>query len=169
MTLTNAFAIHGGFLEDIGDDNSPAVKRLLRHTALCTDARVEFGGGKKRHIGDPTETAIVVAAHRNGMAKDDLERQFPRLAEIPFDSDRKLMTTVNRIDGKNIVVTKGAFDVLAERIDPEDAEVARKYVQDMSEQALRVWRWRTRRLTTSRPTPPPMTWSTTSTSWDWSA
>ena len=138
MTLTQAFAIHGGFLEDIGDDNSPAVKRLLRHTALCTDARVEFGDGKERHIGDPTETAIVVAAHRNGMAKDELENQYPRLAEIPFDSDRKLMTTVNRIEGKNIVITKGAFDVLAERVDPEDAEVARKYVQDMGKQALRV-------------------------------
>ncbi len=47
------------------------------------------------------------------MPKEKLNEEFPRLAEIPFDSDRKLMTTVNRMDGKNVVIVKGAFDVLA--------------------------------------------------------
>ena len=77
------------------------------------------------HIGDPTETAIVLAAHKNGMPKDELNEQlsapWPRL---PFDSDRKLMTTVNQIDGKNIVIVKGAFDVM---------ESARAYTGDLEE------------------------------------
>ena len=49
------------------------------------------------------------------MPKVKLNEENPRLAELPFDSDRKLMTTVNRVDGKLIAITKGAFDVLAQR------------------------------------------------------
>ena len=49
------------------------------------------------------------------MEQEQLNKAYPRLAEIPFDSDRKLMTSVNNIDGKNIVIVKGAFDMLALR------------------------------------------------------
>ena len=68
-------------------------------------------------MGDPTETAIIVAAHRNGMEKDALNAQSPRLADLPFDSDRKLMTTVNRVDGRIVAIVKGAFDVMDGLID----------------------------------------------------
>jgi len=107
------------------------------HT-LCCDGSVVFTGNEEKHIGDPTETAIVYAAHKNGMPKDVLGEQFPRLAEIPFDSDRKLMTTVNRIDGKNIVITKGAFDMMAKRCTSGNIEKARALNDQMSSNALRV-------------------------------
>ena len=93
---------------------------------------------RDRHIGDPTETSIIVAAHKNGMAQEQLNQAYPRLAEIPFDSDRKLMTSVNKIDGKNIVIVKGAFDVMASRCVAGDIEAAKQKNEQMSKDALRV-------------------------------
>jgi Ca2+-transporting ATPase len=138
MTLTKAYAAGEGRLEDVGESNSPAVKDLLRHASLCCDGKVIFEDDQEKHIGDPTETAIVLAAHRNGMPKEELDKEYPRLAEIPFDSDRKLMTTVHRIDGKNIVIVKGAFDVLASRCIEGDIQAGREITEKMGAEALRV-------------------------------
>ena len=137
MTLVKAY--YGGEEEeDITENCSEKVKKLLLYAALCCDGSVIFEGGKEQHIGDPTETAIVLAAYKNGMSKDDINDKYPRLAELPFDSDRKLMTTVNNIDGKNIVIVKGAFDVMAERCISGDLEKAKQITESMSENALRV-------------------------------
>ena len=139
MTLVKAYVDGESCLEDISAGNSDSVRKLLQYGALCCDGSVVFGaGGKEQHIGDPTETSIIVAAHKNGMEKDALNSQFPRLAEIPFDSDRKLMTTVNQIDGKNIVIVKGAFDMMASRCVKGDMEAARQMNDEMSRNALRV-------------------------------
>lgn len=105
---------------------------------LCSDGSVVLEGQTEQHIGDPTETSIVLAAHKNGLFKDKLNENYPRLAEIPFDSDRKLMTTVNRIDDKNIVIVKGAFDMMAPRCIKGDLDAAKKWTEAMSEDALRV-------------------------------
>lgn len=138
MTLVKAFAAGASKLEDINENNSREVKELLQYAALCCDGFVEFSDGKEHHVGDPTETSIVLAAHKNGMPKDKLNTLYPRMAEIPFDSNRKLMTTVNIIDGKNIVIVKGAFDVLAGRCINGDVESGRKYTDQLSREALRV-------------------------------
>jgi Ca2+-transporting ATPase len=137
MTLVKAYAC-GGEIEDITENNSNAIKNLLMHGALCCNGSVVFEGENEQHIGDPTETAIVYAAHKSGMPKDELNKENPRLAEIPFDSDRKLMTTVNNIDGKNVVIVKGAFDMMAPRCVKGDMEKAREITNSMSENALRV-------------------------------
>lgn len=105
---------------------------------LCCDGSVVFDGDSEQHIGDPTETAIVYAAHKSGMPKDELNAKYPRLAEIPFDSDRKLMTTVNDIGGKKVVIVKGAFDMMATRCVKGDIEKGREITNSMSENALRV-------------------------------
>ncbi len=138
MTLVKAYVDEGQRTEDISTNNSPEVCRLLRYGTLCSNGSVVFHGDEQQHIGDPTETAIVLAAHRNGSPKDELNRACPRLAEIPFDSDRKLMTTVNRIENKNVVIVKGAFDVMASRCVSGDLEAARQRNAAMSENALRV-------------------------------
>ena len=138
MTLVRAYVDGSANCEDISQSNSEQVKKLLRYGTLCCDGSVVFEDGKEKHIGDPTETAIVLAAHKNGMPKEDLNRTYPRLAEIPFDSDRKLMTTVNWIDGKNIVIVKGAFDMLEMRCIAGDLEAARLMNERMSKDALRV-------------------------------
>jgi len=138
MTLTKAYADGEDAPEIISNSNTDVIKKLLMYGTLCCDGSVVFNGDEEQHIGDPTETAIVLAAHKNGMPKDELGEKYQRLAEIPFDSDRKLMTTVNKIDGKNIVIVKGAFDMMAPRCIAGDLEKAKQMTESMSEDALRV-------------------------------
>ena len=121
-----------------GGEISDETRHLLRLSSLCCDGSIAFEGEKEIHIGDPTETALVLAAHKIGMPKDALNAEFPRVAELPFDSDRKLMSTVNRIDGKLVVITKGAFDMMAQRCIKGDIEKARDMTNTMSADALRV-------------------------------
>ena len=139
MTLVKAYVDGKGTTEDISAENSEDVRALLLRGALCCDGSVVFNAdGTEQHLGDPTETSIVLAAHKNGMPKDDINKQYPRVAGIPFDSDRKLMTTVNVMDGKNVVIVKGAFDMLAARCVKGDLETAKRITEEMSENALRV-------------------------------
>ncbi|MBQ3124923.1 MAG: calcium-translocating P-type ATPase, PMCA-type [Clostridia bacterium] len=137
MTLVKAYCD--------GDDEesgllSPAenIQELLKYATLCCDGSVVVTDDEVKHIGDPTETAIVYATHKLGFTKDDLAAKFPRIAEIPFDSDRKLMTTVNVIDGKKVVIVKGAFDVMAQRCVSGNIEKAKEITEKMSKDALRV-------------------------------
>lgn len=138
MTLVSAYYDGENEPEAISDSNSERIKKLLRYAALCCDGSVVFHEQKEQHIGDPTETAIVLAAHRNGMDKAALNEAHPRLAELPFDSDRKLMTTVHSIDGKIIAIVKGAFDVMSSRCVRGDLATAQRINDEMSAQALRV-------------------------------
>ncbi len=115
-----------------------AEKKMLTYATLCCDGTVSFESEKEVHIGDPTETSIVFAAYKCGLEKESLNASYPRIAGLPFDSDRKLMTSVNEIDGKKVVIVKGAFDVLAQRCVKGDVERARIVCDEMSESALRV-------------------------------
>jgi len=138
MTLTKAYVDGQPEPEIISNKNSDEIKKLLMYGALCCDGSVVFHGTEEQHIGDPTETAIVLAAHKNGIPKENLNKKYPRLGEIPFDSDRKLMTTINSIDGKNVVIVKGAFDMMAPRCISGNLEKAKELTEAMSNDALRV-------------------------------
>ncbi len=138
MTLVKAYADGEESVVSLSENNDEKINHLLKYAALCCDGSVIFTDDGEQHIGDPTETAIVLAAHKAGMPKDELNQKYPRLAEIPFDSDRKLMTTINQIDGKTIVIVKGAFDVLADRTVAGDIDKAKIFTEDMSKDALRV-------------------------------
>lgn len=109
----------------------PSLALLLMGGALCSDAALDDPGhneGSLRAIGDPTEGALVVAAARFGLLKDRLDAAFPRTAEVPFDSERKRMTTVHRVadcsawigectdlaPNRPVLFTKGAVDGLLE-------------------------------------------------------
>ena len=138
MTLVKAWLDGMDSPEDISSDNSKEIRQLLQYGTLCCDGSVVFENGEEQHIGDPTETAIVLAAHKNGMPKEELNRTYPRLAEIPFDSDRKRMSTVNQINGKYIVIVKGAFDVMAPRCVSGNLEAAQRITEQLSASALRV-------------------------------
>lgn len=138
MTLTKAYADGDSDTELISSSNSEKIRKLLMYGTLCCDGSVVFEDDEEKHLGDPTETAIIVAAHKNGMEQGDLGEKYPRLAEIPFDSDRKLMSTVNRIDGKIVVIVKGAFDVMAKRCISGDLDAAKQMTESMSGDALRV-------------------------------
>lgn len=86
---------------------------LLRAMSLSTDAAEGKNGN---YVGDPTEIALYVFAENMGFKKEELEKEYPRIAEIPFDSERKLMTTFHKqLDGKLISFTKGAIESITER------------------------------------------------------
>ena len=138
MTLVKAYVEGESVAEEISTENTENIKKLLKYATLCCDGSVNFEGGKEVHIGDPTETAIVLAAYKNGMPKDELNTASPRIAELPFDSDRKLMSTVNVIDGKKIVIVKGAVDMMESRCVKGDFDAAKRMNNEMSSDALRV-------------------------------
>ena len=138
MTLVEAYTDGETSTEEISKENSPKIKKLLTYATLCCDGSVTFHGNKETHIGDPTETAIVLAAHKNGIEKDVLNQKHPRIAGIPFDSDRKLMTSINEIGGKKYVIVKGAVDMMESRCVAGDFEKAKAINDSMSARALRV-------------------------------
>lgn len=138
MTLTHVYIDGMASAEPLSDDAQAEVKTMLAYATLCCNGSVTVEDGKEVHIGDPTETSIVVASRKLGDEKDALNAAYPRLAELPFDSDRKLMTTVNRVDGKNVVIVKGAFDMMASRCIKGDMESAKRVTEEMSASALRV-------------------------------
>lgn len=82
---------------------------------MCTDCDVNYKENKPQIQGEATEVAIVQNAFNLGFLKDDLYNKFPRVSEIPFDSTRKMMTTIHKINGKYLAITKGAPDVLIKK------------------------------------------------------
>jgi Ca2+-transporting ATPase len=88
-------------------------------SALCNNARLSGG----RLIGDPTDGALLVYAQKNGYSQEELEKEYPRILEIPLDSSRKRMTTVNEIKGKKYVLIKGAPEIIIERCKYIEGEV----------------------------------------------
>lgn len=85
---------------------------LIKNSILCNDSTSKDG----KEIGDPTEVALVNLGHDILINEVELRSKYERLAEIPFDSDRKLMSTLHKIDDKNIMFTKGALDVILDRV-----------------------------------------------------
>ena len=109
--------------------------------ALCSDAALAWKGREPVSTGDPTETALVDAAAREGLDKNGLEGEWPRRGELPFDSERKLMTTVHQRPGGGWrVCVKGAPDVLARRCRLDSAAARRLESRNeaMAGKALRV-------------------------------
>ena len=92
------------------DNNVQAY--LLKNAILCNDSTSQDG----REIGDPTEVALVNLGHKLSINEVNLRGDISRLSEIPFDSDRKLMSTLHKIDNKNVMFTKGALDVMLDRV-----------------------------------------------------
>ncbi|MBS7130412.1 cation-translocating P-type ATPase [Clostridium paraputrificum] len=97
--------------EDIKFNDNLVQKELMRAAILCNDSTSVDG----KEIGDPTEVALVNLGHVHSLKEQDVRDEFKRLKEIPFDSDRKLMSTLHYIDNKYVMYTKGALDVLLDR------------------------------------------------------
>lgn len=118
---------------------SEEARTLIRIAALCCDGTVDLlPNGEVQHIGDPTETAIVLAAHRHGDTAEQLAKSFRRVAELPFDSDRKRMSVVVETEGKFLVITKGAYDGLLHLCTSGGPEKAGVVNDAMSAEALRI-------------------------------
>lgn len=112
---------------------------------LCSDASIENG-----EYGDPTEIALVSFADKLGMSKSSLEKKYPRVDELPFDSVRKMMSTRHNFDGNSKVFTKGAIDQILKNVTKIEIDGKVRAIKDsdikdimsaanaMSQKALRV-------------------------------
>ncbi|WP_028829723.1 calcium-translocating P-type ATPase, PMCA-type [Proteocatella sphenisci] len=138
MTVVSAFTAGSDSLFEIDKNESEELLKLLKFASLCCNSTMVYEGDTVKHIGDPTETAIVASAYDKGIIKNIIEAENPRLAEIPFDSDRKLMTTINKMSDKNIVITKGAYDNLITRCIQREHEFSSDMNDAMTSDALRV-------------------------------
>ncbi|HZO01174.1 MAG TPA: HAD-IC family P-type ATPase [Burkholderiales bacterium] len=129
---------------DASQDADAAL--LLKGSLLCNDALLDEG----RIIGDPTEGAMAVVAMKAGFQRAELEKTMPRVQEIPFDSDRKRMTTIHTIEGTPLAFVKGAPDVVLDlcthiqregapvRLDQETRREVLDQNRDLASHALRV-------------------------------
>ena len=148
MTVTKLFV--EGSLQDIGYD-SPVAREMLRTSILANDAVLKNGDDGARTIGDPTETALLDAGLKYSLDKNEILAGLPRVEEIPFDSERKLMTTVHALpDGTFLVAVKGGLDELlgccsnideghgARPLEEEDLPGIHEANLKMASQALRV-------------------------------
>ncbi|MBD3203398.1 calcium-translocating P-type ATPase, SERCA-type [Candidatus Woesearchaeota archaeon] len=95
--------------------STKSLELLLKIGVLNNDARIDKEGKEYKIIGDPTEGALIVSAEKAGINKEILENKYPRKKEIPFDSSRKMMTTIHHIDEKKYAYVKGAPDILLDR------------------------------------------------------
>ncbi|MBS0170940.1 MAG: cation-translocating P-type ATPase [Nitrospira sp.] len=100
-----------------GDPREGALRDVLRTALLCNGASLTQADDKWAVVGDPTEGALLVAAGKGGWWKEELEQTQPLLGELPFDSERKMMTVVRRFEGRPVAYVKGAPDVLLGRCD----------------------------------------------------
>ncbi|MDE3905253.1 cation-translocating P-type ATPase [Enterococcus lactis] len=123
---------------NIEDSMTNSAMEILKMAALCTDVTVEQEDDDLVIKGNPTEVAIVRAVEENYHTKAELEEKYPRVNELPFDSERKMMTTVHQMGEKYISITKGAFDVLAPRFSSGDVEQAGIVNDRFGKRALRV-------------------------------
>ena len=98
-----------GKISGVSAKNSHAVNRLLSIGLFCNNSTVTSSG---EVTGDPTEAALIVASHKHSLPQDTLDMVNMRDSEIPFSSDRKMMSTIHKNSGKYIVSTKGAADVV---------------------------------------------------------
>jgi len=143
MTVEEIFAHGKTYAVDSGEIGK--MHFLLNAMALSNDAEEDAQGNA---IGDPTETALLVTAKRHGYHKAKLQGENPRTAEVPFDSERKCMTTIHRTpEGDYVSFTKGAVDMLLDKTvaqlgqngtEPLDREAILRVNDDMAGRGLRV-------------------------------
>ena len=128
------------------DPLNPLHKEMIRLSVLCNDASNENG----ERLGDPTEVALVDISASVGVPASRIRRAYPRISEIPFDSDRKMMSTFHLLKDGYTMITKGAVDVMLDRVShvrkngvllpmtPGEREEIESWNRRYSENGLRV-------------------------------
>ncbi len=129
MTVTKVF--NGQSIWDMGDKTGDDIKMILELATICNNS--------SESDGDPTGMGIAEACKNiAGLSKNDIENLYPRLGEIPFDSNRKLMTTINMINGKPFAIVKGAPENLLPICNGNCVEKFESVIEGLAEDALRV-------------------------------
>jgi P-type Ca2+ transporter type 2C len=141
------YSIDGKKVDPKGDATLDVLSRIA---TLCSDATLRKTESGWKLNGDPTEGALVVAALKAGANEEELQKRFPRIGEVPFDSDRKMMSTIHPLDGGRVAYVKGAPEIalsLSTRIlkdgkvtpiTEEEKQAILKSNEQMASGALRV-------------------------------
>ena len=140
----------GSFFLNDKEVTAKPIHIILKIGALCNDAGFEISGRTRKVIGDPTEAALLVSAEKAGLSRAKLEQQEPRIDEISFSSERKMMTTIHQAAQGKISYTKGASDVVltncdrilingtVQRLDPKKKKELLNQNEVLAGNALRV-------------------------------
>ncbi|MFH1544584.1 MAG: calcium-translocating P-type ATPase, SERCA-type [archaeon] len=141
------YSAEGKFLKEGKEFDLREIEELLKAGVLCNDSCI---AGKENIIGDPTEAALLVVGEKASLDKEKLQNEWKRMDEVPFSSERKLMSVVNEFKERKYVYSKGAAEVLLEKCDRiyekgnirKMDEADRKRIlevnNEMGEKALRV-------------------------------
>jgi len=112
------YSTEGEFTRNDKGVNSEEIIPLLRAGILCNNSRTGYDEeGNERFLGDPTETALLISGSKTGLEKKKLEKEYRRVDEIPFSSQRKMMTTIHEYKGGQIAFVKGAPEVVLDSCD----------------------------------------------------
>lgn len=149
MTVVDAYVSENGshLFSSAPDEWTTDEKRLMQIAVLANDSSFNE---QEEASGDPTEVALIAYSNKQGLPYMDLRNEYPRLSELPFDSSRKLMSTLHEIDGERLMLTKGGPDVVISRsskilINGKVEELTQERLDDLyhknehfSDQAMRV-------------------------------
>ena len=159
MTVKKAYVNGKVWDAEEAKDSDAALKRLIAESVLCNDSAING----ETAVGDPTEVALLAFCRSIGDDETKVRNEFPRLQEIPFDSDRKLMSTLHYRNDRHEMLTKGAPDVLLARCQaaeqngetiPMDAALQQQILEQnraFSAQGLRVLAFAKKVLPQNRP------------------
>ena len=116
------------------------INFLFELASMCTDCDINFENGKTEVKGEPTEIAIVEGALKSNINKLDLYHKMPKIDGIPFDSNRKMMTTIHKLDKGYRIITKGAPEILIKKCNMSLEEKNKIIAENrkMAQNALRV-------------------------------
>ncbi len=139
--LTNEYDVTGNGYTLVGEiqlngkksELNPNLTKILEVCLLCNDAKIESAD---KVLGDPTEGALLVLAAKGGYSLENLDETYPELNEYTFDSTRKMMTSINKVNNENLVLTKGACDQLIKQcnrvlINGEVKEITKKHIKNI--------------------------------------
>ncbi|EUJ19030.1 putative cation (calcium) transporting ATPase [Listeria aquatica FSL S10-1188] len=163
MTVVDYY-LPSGTKESFPDDPKTweeAERRLMNIAVLCNDSSIGEDG---KELGDPTETALLAFSSASNQDPSALRKMYPRIAELPFDSDRKLMSTMHLFGGENVMLTKGGPDVMFSRakflyLNGEEAPLTAERLAELEEtnenfskEALRVLAYGYKRMPADKTT-----------------
>lgn len=136
MTVVKVFTPQTGLVDLT---NNPSINNLITMGVLANNASLNINEANEiTLVGDPTESSILEAGHKLNINKTKLDTAFRRVFELPFDSDRKLMSVIVEYKDKFLLITKGAIDALSSRLVTSLKENALTANEQMGNQALRV-------------------------------
>ncbi len=153
MTIVNTYIPNSKYsFSSITKENK--YLNLIEYGSLCLEANLIKENNVYKEVGDPTEIAFLYALENMSQTKSkkELEQKYPRLFSLPFDSDRKLMSSINRINDETIVIVKGAPDVLINKctnLSPKETNELKTKIQEWSNNSYRVLMIAIKKITSS--------------------